>query len=514
MNKFKLHLQDKLQSLTTILEKLNIKIETLPPEHEIKLDSIKKLKKEYHETNNSNILKRILGPSKQELRKYLRNKKLQKLEQNRDRLIAKIDELTIAIASINENQITEELENTNNIIIELLEYSINLNLTPPETTRLLLEIIRNSKQDDSLLSNMKTSLLNYYDKEGNIISTYNLNTLRLIYEKLFKLILSPQELQKYSIIINALTIEIYLKGPKKLSPQTKEQLTEQKESLGKLQTYIYNGEIVNTPDDIEEFRKTAESSGLELKAIEVLVEKMKDKIAENKRIERLTNAKEETSPYLTTDEIERLQKAIELEEQYTGDMQNLISRLINDIISICRYIKMIEETQDVSDSLEILTKRHNILKDLVKKLSEENNNQNAFYYLTDDDLIPYIYRTIEISDVTQLPDILNLLRRLSSCNKHKIAATIDEITIYKIETKNHIILYTIKDDRITIINAYSNVRAVNCTSLINEKQLTKLKEILEITSNPEYQKLNNAYENLLISSLTLNQGENNLTLFK
>lgn len=518
MNKFKFHMQEKLNQLRIKLETLNLTISTLPPKNKIKIEDYgnkQELKKQFLKEHPSNFLKIMIGPTKEELQTFLRTKELEELNSQKNKLQEEISELEKAISSIEENKMTSTLDKSNTVIRELLEHALNSNLKAEETTKLLLTIIRNTNKSNHVVSNIKQGLKEFYDEQDNIKENVNLNTLRLIYNKLFQVILTPEEQQKYAIIIDGLVIEVRLNDKEHTTEAKREELRIRKENLEKLQTYILFGRILNVPEDMEEFKKIVYASGLDSQTAESFIIAMQKEKDARTLSEEEKKTNEMLSRYLTEDEMLKIEMSKQLEREHTGDIKNLIIRVRNDVISICKYMDMIKDSMDINDSLEVLTKRQLVLSDLVTRLSSVNTKLSNFYYLADDELIPYILRTIESTDVTELSSIYHLLNKLTD-KKHQgtLYSIQSGINIYRIKNQTYTLFFTRKNNDILIINTMANRNITKESCKLTKPQLKRIREFQERKPNPEYDKLNATYEELVVTALNLNGPEMRLTLNK
>ena len=181
-----------------------------------------------------------------------------------------------------------------------------------------------------------------------------------------------------------------------------------------LQTYIKDGEITRTTDNLEEFKTILELSDIDPRIQEYLLSAMEQKIESEKATEEEIKIDKMLSKYLFEIEMLHIKKARELVEEHEGDIKKLIERAINDVISLCKYIDITAASIDYQDSMDILTKRINILKELITNLEDVNPALSNFYYLTGSDLIPPILRTIESYDITTYESIIHLLNYLAS----------------------------------------------------------------------------------------------------
>lgn len=516
MNRFKLHIEQKLQEVQKSINELNIKIETLPTKDQINLKdlgNIKELKKEYNTYYKRTGFLQLIGPSTEELKRFFHKQILTSLEEEKDKLNILKQAFEDLINSIKDNQITQKLTYTNALIKELLEFSSNNNLSSSDTIELLLEILRNSKNDQYVDTSIKKSITGFYDSNNQLKDEFNINSLRLMYEKLFLVTLTEEEQNKYSIIINGIIIELKIKSNNETEPSIKETLLVQKENLRKLQEYISAGQIIKTTN-IEEFKKILNNSGLDQMLITKLLIEMQDKIEEERKKQEEKQTKESLTKHLSEKELLYIEKSYIIEQKYNKEIKQLIIRLREDVISLCKYMDFVYTTVDINDSYDVLTKRISILKELLIQLESRSTEQSQFYYLTDNDLVPYIMRTIETKDISELNSILNLLKKLAN-RKHtgSIISICNGIPIYKVSNASHTLLFTKHTSKPTIIDIYST-NQFKCDKKLSPQKIKSLEEYQVLNASVEFENLNNTYEGLILSSLIVPPFETQHTLKK
>ncbi len=517
MQQFQFHLREKLLDLTVRLEKLEKEIANIPQEEDIIIENYgnkKDLRATYYALYPTSTLKKLIKPRKKDLQRLVRDNILAKLTNKKEKLLTSIEQIKEALESIKEDKLTDNLTNSNKLIVELLEHSLNSNLTAKQTIALFLEIIRKTIRDDSLTNTIKRNIVSSYNEDNTIKEGLNPKAIILLYDKLFNQILSKEELLKYAIVISNIKIEIVLSQEKSI-PEDKEVLLNQKEALSILQTYIYNETILKPAQNIEEFKELLRVAGLDDDTRRYLLGKMETKIEEENFIARKKQTIKAVRNHLSETELLHLKKAVELEKVHTGRMKELISRVKADVISICKYMELLNTEQDINASQEILTKRCAILKELVTSLDTMNPTLSSFYYLADDELIPYMLRAIEESEIEDQSNIYNLLILISENRESKkLIGTISGISIYIVKNSTHNILFTYKGTKPIIINVYKNMLNPNNKPKLSKKQITELRRIIDSKYSKEYEELNTAYENLILSSLSLDSSKVKLTLGK
>ena len=512
MKRFKTYLENRISLLNTDLEKLMKRIDSLPPETEIIIENygdISELKKKCKKEGNLPRIKKLFGPSKSEIRKFLYQKELTRLIKKKNILERKIEELTTVVLSINEENFIEEIPNSNEAIKEYLNFSVNCNYDPEKLISGLLKIFRNTTNTDKVESRIKQNILTFFNEDDEIIDKSHIDTIKLLFQKLFMTTLSEKEQEIYSIPINSIINRINIEVAKReANEEEKEQLILQKRNIQMLQTYIKDGEITRTTDDIEEFKTILQLSDIDTRIQEYLLRAMEEKIELERVTEEQIQINKMLAKYLSDIEMLHIKKAHELVEEHEGDIKNLIERAINDVVSLCRYIDMTSASIDFQDSMDILTKRINILKELITNLEDVNPALSNFYYLTGADLIPQILRTIESYDITTYGSILHLLNYLAS-NKQagELFYETGEIEIYKVSNETHTMLFSRKGPEIILINVYNSLTFAALEGELTATTLKKVIEMHNMKKTKEFKKLQANYENLISSSLNMNSLE-------
>lgn len=517
MEQFKLYLEEQVQIIENELTELKHTIDVLPPESNFPLSEygdIKELTKEYRLKSNASFIKRLIPVSKKELINYVRTNELTKLELRKNRLEKVLSELNEAIKSIKDNQFTKELSRSNEIIKKLFDYSAISNLTSSELSRMLIIILKHTRITEHVISKIKQNIISYYNDEGILVKKDNYDTLRLLFDKLFMTVFTPREQDKNIISINEIMSHLKVEHLEPSESKSKEDLLKERESLQILRTYIKDGRVVKSTSTIEEFQTLLSDANIEQGIAVTLVNQMEERIIRDNEIAEELKKQQVIKTYLSPEELLYITKAIELETQTTGHLQALINRTKNDVISLCRYLDIIKDTEDYQETLDILSKRMAILKELINNLEKNTNKRNAFYYVTDSEQMPYLLRTIESLDITSYKDIYRLLLNLASHKqKGQLKEVVDGLNIYEINGDNYKIAYTRTYNEIIVINAYNSTFS-NQDSVLNKAIITRLKELIDQPKTKEVKRLHSQYESMILRALNLDIIDQPLTLTK
>lgn len=517
MEKFKLYLVEQINILEQKLEELKKAIDALPSETNFTLEEygdIKELKKEYLLKSKTSFVKRLLPVSKKNLISYARNNELSKLLSEKALLEQVIYELKEATNSIKDGKIQKELLRSTELIKELFTYSELANLSSTEFSRMLVIILKHTQRDEHVTSRIMQNISSFYDEEGTLLNKDNFGTLKLLFSKLFMIILTPEEQEKKLIRINEILSDLRIEHTLPEDQVLRETLLKERASLQALHEFIKDGRVVKSSSTIEEFTALLTTANVERSIADNLVSQMQQRIIKEHKIAEELRKQKIIQKYLTEEEIVYIKKAIELEDKTSGNLQSLISRTKNDVISLCKYLDFVIDTDGYQAGIEILSRRIEILKELITNLEKNEEEKNVFYYLADEDQIPYILRMIEALDIIAYPEIYSLLYALANhTKKGKIKKVVGGINIYEIEDKNYKIEYTLTSSGIIIINAHSKTLITEIPT-INNAALNRLKKLMTSPKTKDVQQLHYQYESMILKELNLDAVDQTLSLLK
>lgn len=509
MEQLKMYLIEQvflLEEEISILEKEQRKI---PEPHKIDLQkygSIKNLKKRYKNRNTRKILSLIFGPSKEELKKIIYSNEKNKIASKISYLKTKINEYNEAIDSIKGDNLTQELSGSNELTKAILAYSTENNINPKTIIEYLVKVYKSTKETITVESKIKHNIVNFFDNNTKVIYKDNIDTLKLLFEKLFIVILNSQEQEKYQITLEQIITEIQLQSKKIQTTEEKEDLKSKKAALIELQKYITGTEITAATDTLEEFKILLESAGIERTLIDEYLIKMEEKIKDEQEKVLQKETISIIKKHLTDYEIGVLKKATDLENKVSPEYKTIIIRAKQDVISLCRYIDMIELPEEYHATTEILSERVSTLKTLITNLEVSKKPESVFIYHTDKDLVPTILRDIESLDITAYGEILNSLNDLASYEiEDELYCEKDNYKIYVYPLALTRLIYTKIQDKIVILGITSNTTEKNLNNRITFIYLNQIKEIEEKINNEEFLNLQKTYETLVLN--TLNLGE-------
>lgn len=516
MKQFKNYLETQL-SINEIKLKANItETESLPPTEEIDLASFgtrEELIKIYNEDLKPNFLKRIFGPTKLSLQIHMKNKEYLRLYGEKRKIERIISEIKEALKAINESEIKGSVYPNNEIIKLVLEYASINNINPQELLNFLIQLFKNTEENDKVEDKIKKNIASFFDDQNIIIKEAKLSTLTLLFDKLFNAILNKEELDRYELVINQIMVQLKIEKDKTTQKETKPELELKRRALRELQEYL-NGNKVAKTIDIKNFKLLLDTAEIPKKIQDKLIREMETKINKEQKEAEKVQIQEAILRYLSDDQLDVLKQGEQLANISTGDIRDLLTRAVKDVISMCKYLSYIDQVTDMHESLEILEDRIKVLRSIIANIKEENLEPSSLFYITDKEGIPVLLRNIEIYELTDYPTIFNLLYKASNKANGKKLVTKDNIDFYYLKLHQMRLIYAeTKGIRIVIgIDSHNttNTMKKNITSEIVEK----VKEIEYRSINKTYKEIHATYENVILETLNVKSPAYSLTLKK
>ncbi len=516
MKQFKNYLQTQLSILEVKLQSIIKDIESFPSPELINPEDYgtkEELKKIYNEELRPNIIKRIIGPSKSDLQIHIKNRekvRLYKIKSGMERQISQIKE---TLPLLDELGIHGTIYPNEEIIRYILEYASTRNINPKEVLSFIVDICKYTQENDKVEEKIKRNISRFFDDTNTILEDTKLSTLTLLFDKLFNIILSKQENDKYTLVINQLMTQLKVDKDKVLKKETKPELELKRRALIELQDYINGTQIIKTLD-IDNFSLLLKTADVPTKEREALITKMEIKIQEEQEEKERNLTIEALKRFLTEEEYELVRKADIKERKITGPLKDLLSRAKKDVISMCKYLSYFEEVTDTHESQEILDDRVRVLKHVLINIDEEEKEPNELFYITDKDGVPVFLRNLELHELSSYNRIYNLLYKVATKVKGKKLFTQDNLDFYYIGNRDIKIVYT-ELHGIRIILGIDSLHPSN--SIKNTITLDIIEQIREIecrSINPEFKEIHSTYENIILEALNLKETGFTLSLKK
>ena len=501
MKEFKNHLQTQITIKKEELLKLNEEIANLPNPEEIDLKEYgpkENIKRSYINSVQPSIFKRLVGPTELELQTFIRNKELKKLTKRKKSYESKIIQMTDYLNASNENGLTQEITTKREVLKQMMYYAKKHYTDPKILLKNIINLFQHSKDSNNIEDKFKSNIASFFDYEGKLLPNSEIKTIKMMLEKFFMMILDKKEVEDYQIIIEQLVVEIKIEQPKK---KEKTALEQKKEALHKVQEYIKEAES-NQYLDKKQLQILLEKAGIPERQQHTMLNNLDEKIKEARAKSEANKLNTIINKHLTEDEKELIRKATSLEKQTEGKIHDLLKRAKKDVISICRYFTIMDVDTELNDTIEVLTDRLRVLRNIVSNIESRRLEENKLFYITNKDGLPLVIRSIETFEIIHHPTLYNLIHRTSEGEKGKKIFTIEGINFYRILEKDiKIIFAEVKDIRIIIeIVSYKPNNTIK--SHINHTIIEQINDIVKNIDNPDIKNLHATYESVVLETLT------------
>ncbi len=516
MKNLKNYLQTQLSITELKLKSIITEIENIPDPSKINISlygTREELQKEYSKKHKPNIIKRIIGPSNQEIQKYVRKKELERLQKEKSILERKINQIKATLPVLTENGITGQIWPNEQIIKLILDYASNNNINPKEILELLVQLCKNSIENDRVEDKIKRNIARFFNENNKIESDTELNTIILLFEKLFIITLNNEELTQYRIVIEQIITQLKIDKNTVNKKQSKEELEAQRQALIELQDYINGTTIIKTLDT-KTFKTLLDKTNIERDTKEYLIKQMEQSIQEENERHQIEQTQEAMRIFLTEEEIELVTKAELKENTLMGPLKDLLHRAKKDVISMCKYLSYFEGVTDMHEAIEILSDRTRVLKHVLLQIEEENKERNTLFYITDKEGVPIFLRNLELYSISEYNNIYNLLYKVSSNTQGKRLCTKQDIEFYYIGNKNIKVVYTTVRGYRVIIGIDSKQPPHPIKTTITQDTIDKIREIEHRAIHPTFQEIHTTYENVILEALNIQETGYALTLKK
>lgn len=513
----------KQEEVTKLIEQLSIKLSSIESTQDIDLNnygSIEDIKRKYKKHNKTNLIKRIFGPTTEDLKEYI-------LQTERSKIIAQIDKSKTelkTIISVRKSMLENRFVNSSylnvknhNIIIKLiLEYCLKEDVEFPEIIDILLSLYKTSNKTNNVESQLENTISSFFDKRNYPKKNVDCKDILFSFKKILILAMGEEEYNKYIVVINGLLNEIKIRY-QKINSQTGEReiLLEEQQAIIELQQYISGTEVIKGYHNINEFKRLMQKAHLSPAIISAYSKKMATKIEEERIKKQQEEDRKLLKKYLNPEYLEIYYDAIrELQTLENGELDNLLERTAKDVVSLCRYINLIDQnTNEYVDVQERISEKINLLHSEIKKVTEKTTRKARFNYLVNKDGYPTILRKIECLDSFTYFTIYSLLNSLALDDKQgELVESYEDVNVYEISSNNLILSFAKKGDTIVIIDIYTK-------SLANQTKLTKqdyenIKRIFSSSKTQDEIVFQRICEEVILQSLNLHSLDQQYRLHK
>ena len=330
MKQFKNYLETQLNITKIKLKNIIAEIENLPDPQDIDITTYgtkEELKKMYIKDLRPNFFKRIIGPTKLDLQIHLKNKEHQRLYNEKRILERIIDQIKQTLEVINEQGIHGCIWPNDEIIKLMLEYASTNNVNPEELLIYLVQLFKNTKENDKVEDKIKKNIARFFNENYKILPDTKLSTLTLLFDKLFMTTLNKEEANRYDLVINQIMVQLKVEKDKITKKDIKPELELKRRALRELQEYL-KGDKIDKTIDLKNFQLLLDTAEIPKRHQEKLLKEMELKIQEENKEHERKQVQDAIVHYLSESQIEVLKQGEQLASTSTGDIRDLLNRAI------------------------------------------------------------------------------------------------------------------------------------------------------------------------------------------
>lgn len=428
---FNVFLQEKINKTKQNIDSLNTLKSKLRNEAELMTknpDTRQELLDGYYKTKKRTIISKIKGLSNEKLITYYIKTKTNEINDKIAEQIKILNELIIVLTSYEKDNFTTLSTQSEIVIKYLIQYGYEEEIPPHELLRQIILLSKISITTEKVENTPMTQYLKALGKLFNESLTYKVEdkktiefVLRKINNDLCNEITEPN-LNKYLRLI-ILSLDTHINT---LTEEDKEQY----------KTIIRNN---NQPKN---------------KKIQETVVKLNELM--NATNEPLQIRYKNPIHSLNEDQLLTIHNAFELiKKEKNKNIVLMVKKAINDIISSSKYLDLVDPTTDpfANDALLILDERIDFLSYMIRTITNESQSEPLFSFLADEKTgYPFIIDDARSMDPLCYPSIFEAINLLDELDKQAVFKK-SNITIYKIEHRDIILLFATYKEKIIIITA-------------------------------------------------------------
>lgn len=510
-------INQKIDKIKNELKKLQQQIKSFPSKDQIEYTdygSKKAIKREYSQLKNKKKHFFISKKSKQELNNYIYERELSKLTNRTDELNEELYQLTEVTKSFIGEEFQAEIFPNDYVVESILEYSELVNLNSSSLIKMLISLFKRlTNTEKTFLKTIEHNISEYFTDSYDLLKNINVSSLLFMLDKIFKTSCKSKTNKAYETSINSLKQEIKRRHNKQKTESSKKQLEHQKSAISELNKYIKDGQIIAPAPSVTFFEFLLEEANIDCslrKKYSTLMEELINKLNPKESLYLIEK-------YLSKAEQEEWRKANEFANNLPNpELSNFIKRILQDIISICKYIEAIDIESEKPLSYEAISLKLDLIQTIMYKLKNTKKNEHTFCYVTDTNNVPILLRNIENLDILRYNDILHTLERLANGESGEPIPSVD-YQIIAIDGDNIRLYYSQKDKTIAIIGVIGDKLTNDNSLYLGSNVIQSLKRIFNNNQDANFNRTQHTYEEIILHSLDLfatNQTDSNHRLLK
>ena len=263
-----------------------------------------------------------------------------------------------------------------------------------------------------------------------------------------------------------------------------------------LNRYLVSGKIIEPYYDLVQFGVLLKKSGYSEDEVKRYVSMMKEAIRKEEIQEQNVKDMALAKKFLSEGEIQVLYSGMKLE--LPDEEQVLLKRAIHNVFSMCRYVEIVSTSFGYGEAMEMLSFKIQELHRIMDAFSQKSHN-HAFNYLVDSNFYPKILNDLDFIEVTYYGEILHALDDIALNGGGTLVSHQDDVSFYQVSTNHCVITYSSFLGCKYLVSVCKKSITHDEDNL--EYPIDSIRDMEVYRDNPEYLKMNSAFERLLINKL-------------
>lgn len=374
----------------------------------------------------------------------------------------------------------------------------------PELLHLLDDSTRHHQSND-LLFNMEKRLLEFF-QNGQLKANASLDSLSFTFTNFLKELSSLK--QNPDTKIYSENLKLYMKGltsPDKKNSEALTKLQVREEALTNVRKHVKYHKIVNFYDDVDSFTQQLKTAGFDSKTINNILLGMQTDLREQKIKEAELNTKQIINDHISPTSYKIIETAKKILKEQNNLLYGLIKRRYEDILSLCNYISMAENS-NMSHNLDLLVERIADLE-MTIKVSQMPKMPYTFPYnfLINQEGNITFNQDLEFLDIAIYNNILEILELLYSnaLPLTPVQKSKDNITISKVGEATAIYIASKNNLNFIIGVCTESTKKAFLTKITSEKfQLMLTKTFKEAHKDQDFVEKQQKYNQIVLNTLS------------
>ncbi len=437
-----------------------------------------------------------------DLNEFVYRREVKRLQHQRLQMEDKLQQLMETMKSFNGKGFNKAIIPNNFVVQSILEFGELKKLDMKDLLDMIMSLFKKiSMSEEDFVAIVERNLAENFDENLQLRSDVSLSSVLFMLDKIIRMLCPNDFAEKYETTIIGLKNEVSLQFESKEPDERREDLEKKKKNIAELKEYINGDEIIKIAPSLDYFRRLLEEAGIDGIQQKRYVSSMSKLI----RAEEIQESKRLTEKYLDYKELIAFGEALTfLEDSENTEVNKFLSRILKDIVSLCKYMEDLEIPEEMQMSYDAIALKLQTASTIVSTAKENIGGNNIFYYLTDDNNVPCILNNIASIDSLHYDEIFRVLLRLSRGENGVVVDDSSDISFEYIDGNSIKVYYAKKGGTIVVVGAEGDtIYGSKIQNLPNDVH-NRLKRIFEVADKKDIRKNHEIFEMAILQMLDLN----------